>query len=107
MLMTSDFYQVKDQVFKSSWSISIRSDLLDQAFSSLKKSVDLASEKGASNWLTVLSCKEHGFTLHKTGSHDTIALSYGWDPARILQHYHCGTKFSIEHSFSCLMRFVT
>jgi len=30
-----------------------------------------------------------------------VALRYGWDPARIPQSCACGTKFSVEHSFSC------
>ena len=43
--------------------------------------LELASEKGASNWLTVLPVQdlvqEHGFSLQ---FHDAIALRYGWDP---------------------------
>jgi len=86
---------------KSSHIASVRSDLLDQASPSLKRSVELASEKGASSWLTVLPWQEHGFALHKTGFHDAIALRYGWDPARVPLHCPCGAKFTIEHSFSC------
>jgi len=46
----------------------------------LKRALELTSEKGASNWLTVLPVQEHGFSLHKTAFHDAIALRYGWDP---------------------------
>ena len=62
--------------------------------------IELASEKGASNWFTVLPWKEHGFILHKTGFHDAITLRYGWIPARTPLHCPCGTKFSIDHTFS-------
>ena len=68
---------------------------------SLKRSVELASEKGASNWLTVLPLKEHSFSLHKTAFHDAITLRYVWDPARLPQHFACVTKFTVEHSFTC------
>jgi len=32
---------------------------------SLQKSLELASEKGASAWLTTIPLEEHGFSLHK------------------------------------------
>ncbi|KAL5463850.1 hypothetical protein EMCRGX_G032793 [Ephydatia muelleri] len=38
-------------------------------------SMDLAQEKGASNWLTTLSIDENGFTVHKSAFCDAIALS--------------------------------
>jgi len=46
-----------------------------QASPSLKRALELASKWGASNWLTVLSVQEHGFTLHKTAFHDAILSS--------------------------------
>jgi len=85
---------------------------LDDA-NACKKLSDLrfSAEASVSHWLTVLPWKEHGFTLNKTGFHDTITLQYGWNPARIPQFCICGTKFSIQHAFSCsnfdIMRFVT
>ena len=39
---------------------------------SLRRSVDLAKEKGASTWLTALPLVEHGFTLHKGAFRDGI-----------------------------------
>ena len=59
---------------KSSYIALVCSDLLDQASPSLKRSVEVVSERGASSWLTVLLWKEHGFALHKIGFHDAIAL---------------------------------
>ena len=38
----------------------------------LRRSIELASEKGASNWLTVLPIDEHGFSLPKTHFRDAI-----------------------------------
>ena len=54
------------------------------------------SGKGSSNWLTVLPGQEHRFALHKTAFYDAIALRYGWDPARLPDHFPCGVKFSIR-----------
>jgi len=86
---------------KSAVMVSSRDALLEQAPPSLKRSLGLASERGASNWLTVLPVQEHGFTLHKTAFHDAVALRYGWDPIRLPDHCPCGVKFSVEHAFSC------
>ena len=38
--------------------------------------VQLSNEKGASSWLSVLSIKEHGFTLHKGAFRDALCLRY-------------------------------
>ena len=74
---------IKSKVYhlKSSNAKSTQADLLQQAPASLQRSIELASEKGASGWLTVLPLQEHGFALHKTAFHDAIALRYGWDPS--------------------------
>ena len=84
---------------KSSQAASPHSDLLDRAPSSLKRSVELASGKGISSWLTVLPWQEHGFALHKTGVHDAITIRYGWYPTRVPQHCPCGAWFTIGHLF--------
>ena len=39
----------------------------------LKRSIDLAREKGSSSWLTALPLKEHGFLLNKSEFRDAIA----------------------------------
>ena len=67
----------------------------------LQRAMDLATEKGASSWLTALPIDEFGFALHKGAFHDALALRYGWQPARTPSNCTCGTKFTIEHSFSC------
>ena len=68
---------------------------------SLKRAMDLAAEKGASNWLTTLPIEEFGFALHKGAFHDALALRYDWPPSRIPTNCDCGKKFTIEHSFTC------
>ena len=50
-------------------------EILKQSLStSLKHSMDLAQEKGASIWLTSLPIQEFGFTLHKRAFQDAMAL---------------------------------
>ena len=65
---------------------------------SLQISVDLATEKGSSTWLTALPLAEHGFSLHKGSFHDAIALKYGWPPSEMANTCACGTYFSVEHA---------
>ena len=67
----------------------------------LRRAVDLAKEKGSSTWLTALPLIEHGFTLHKGGFHDALALRYGWTPSEMPPKCACGSKFSVKHALSC------
>ena len=64
-------------------------------------SMDFASEKGASNWLTSLPIEEHGFCLHKGAFKDALALRYGWSPSNIPLHCECRSALTIEHVLSC------
>ena len=63
--------------------------------------MDLASEKGASSWLTTLPIEDFGFTLHKGAFHDALALRYGWHPTRTPTNCSCGSTFSVEYALSC------
>ena len=62
--------------------------------------MDLASEKGASNWLTTLPIQEFGFSLHKGAFADALALRYRWTPTRIPVSCVCGSSFTVEHVLS-------
>ena len=76
-------------------------DLYNQLPDSLQRAVDLAKEKGASTWLTVLPLTDHGFALHKSAFHDALALRYGWIPSKLPSKCDCGNSFSVEHALSC------
>lgn len=67
----------------------------------MRRTVDLAKEKGSSTWLTTLPLVEHGFALHKGAFHDALALRYGWTPSEMPPMCACGSKFSVEHALSC------
>ena len=66
-----------------------------------RRAVDLASESGASSWLTSLPLTEFGFTLHKSAFRDALTLRYGWLPSHIPTHCERGAKFTIDHCLSC------
>ena len=69
---------------------------------SLLRSVEVASEKGASTWLIALPPIEHGFALHKWSFRDALCLRYGWTPSYLPSHCVCGKDFTIEHALSCM-----
>ena len=73
----------------------------DQLPSTMNKAVELAQEKGASAWLTVLPIVEHGFALHKGAFCDALALRYGWRPHKILSICICGKQNDTSHALSC------
>ena len=67
----------------------------------LRYSVELAQEKGASSWLSVLPLEEFGFSLHKGVFRDALALRYGWNPSLTPTTCDYGDTFSVEHVLSC------
>ena len=65
-------------------------DLKAHLSTSSRRAMELASEKGASNWLTSLPIEEFGFCLHKGAFKDALALRYGWLPSNIPYWNHWG-----------------
>ena len=98
-----------EQLSRKSAIRNSKSSNYSDRFSSLRthldppsqRALDLASAKGASNWLTTRLLQEHGFALHKFAFHDAVALRYGWSLQRTPAHCACGTSFSVEHALSC------
>ena len=82
-------------------SVREADDLYSQLSDSLQRAVNLAKEKGASTWLTVLPLTDHGFALHKSAFHDALALRYGWTPSKLPSKCDCGNSFTVEHALSC------
>ena len=76
-------------------------DLKAHLSTSSRRAMELASEKGASNWLTSLPIEEFGFCLHKGAFKGVLALRYGWLPSNIPLHCVCGSSFTVEHVLSC------
>ena len=61
----------------------------------------LASQPGASSWLTCRPMKCHGFALTKGEFRDGIALRYGWLLTGLPSSCACGASFDLCHALSC------
>ena len=67
----------------------------------LQRATDLASEKGASAWLTALPLAVHGFDLPKGSFRDALCLRYGWQLHHLPSQCVCGKDFNQDHALSC------
>ena len=67
----------------------------------LQRARKLASEKGASSWLTALPLQHHGFDIHKGAFTDALSLRYGWALERLPSHCVCGKPFNADHALNC------
>ncbi len=67
----------------------------------LRRTMDLATEKGASSWLTTWPIEDLGFSLHKGAFKDALGLRYGWHPTRAPSNCTCGVSFTVKHALSC------
>ena len=67
----------------------------------LKTQRAVASEKGASNWLTVIPIDEMGFTLNKGEFQDVLKLRYDWEIADKPSICVCGDVFNVDHVMVC------
>ena len=66
-----------------------------------KRLLHLSTEKGVSNWLTMLPTAEHGSELSKQQFWGSICLKYGWEISQLPTTCPCGSKFDTQHSLSC------
>ena len=66
-----------------------------------RRALELATEKGASVWLTVLPLQELGFTLNKREFRDAIKLRYDWPIDDLPSTCVCGEVFTIDHAMIC------
>ena len=71
--------------------------LLDQT----QRAVDLACEKGASNWLAVIPLKDVDFELNKKEFRDVVRLRYDWPIPDNPSVYVCGSRFTVDHAMIC------
>ena len=66
-----------------------------------KRAVELATEKGSSNWLTVIPLKELDYNLNKKEFRDAIKLRYDWEITDTPMICACGVQFSVDHAMVC------
>ena len=65
------------------------------------RSLDLASEKGASSWLNAMTLKWSHFHLTKIVVPADNALYYGWDPVKMPSLCACNKNFTVAHALNC------
>ena len=80
---------------------SKRESLMSEVSPSLRCSLTLISQCGASAWLTALPIKQHNFWLHKGDIRDALCLCYNWPLKFISSTCICSQKQSLEHALSC------
>ena len=76
-------------------------DFMTRAPETLRASVKIAIEKGASSWVTALPSYDHGTVLHKGEFVDSLYIRYGWTPPDLPATCACGAAFDVAHSLTC------
>ena len=66
-----------------------------------ERAVELALDKEASNWLTVIPGKEMSFNLNKKEFRDAINLRFDWEITDIPAIFICGDLFTVDHAMVC------
>ena len=78
-----------------------RADLYSNLSVKEQRILDLASEKGASSWLTSLPLESCGFTLNKQEFHDAMLLRYDFRIKDIASVCACGENNNVNHTLIC------
>jgi len=99
----AEVISIKDAIRKSNQELRAAQAMTvhDALPSPLQRCVELAREKGASSWLSVLPIKDQGFSLNKGEFRDALCLRYGWSLTRTPTHCNCGRIFTTDHSMIC------
>ena len=66
-----------------------------------KRAVDLATEKGASSWLTIIPIKDMDFNVNKRKFRDDIRIRYDWEILDTPSVCVCGDEFTVDHAMVC------
>ena len=66
-----------------------------------QRAIELASEKGASNWRTVILIDEMGLTLNKGEFRDALMLRYDWEITDKPSICVRGDVFNVDHAMVC------
>ena len=75
----------------------VKSVLPDNA----RRGAILATEKGASSWLTVIPLKDMNFTLNKREFRDAVHFRYDWHIADTPSTCICEDTFTVDHAMVC------
>ena len=75
--------------------------LLPTLSPSLQRAAEVASDSGASYWLSAIPVDSHGFALPKGSFRDVLCLRYNLSPDHLPSQCVCGSAFSVDHALSC------
>ena len=76
-------------------------ELYENSNAELRRSLDLASQKGSSIWLNTLPIEKQGYALNKQEFHDAVALRYNFKICGLASLCACGTQNSLDHALIC------
>ena len=88
--------RVKDEGLREKRN-SVKSSLPEK----MQRVVELVSEKGSTNWLTVIPLKDMDFDLNKREFRDAIRLRYDWAIPDNQPVCVCGALFTTVHAIIC------
>ena len=88
--------RAKEELLKSTFDL-----VYAESSTSLKRALDTARHKGASNWLSTLPIEWLGYSLNKQEFRDSLSLRYNWSIENVPKYYGCGSPTSIDHCLSC------
>ena len=86
---------------KTEWYKEQQNIIKKESSASASKILELASEKGASCWLTSLPLQKWGFLLNKQEFHDAICLRYNYAIKLAARVCACGQPYSVNHCLTC------
>jgi len=86
---------------KDAWYKELHDKVRSEVSESQARIIDLASEKGASSWLTSLPLARYGFVLNKQMFHDAICLRYNFALKLVAKTCVCGENYTVNHCLTC------
>ena len=96
-----DAAKVEIKKRKAAFYNNKRAEIYNKMQANEKRQLDLASEKGASSWLTSLPLAEYGFIFNKQEFNDAILLRYNFKIKNVAPVCVCGEKNSVNHALIC------
>ena len=99
--LKQDIKQIKENTYRSCLQELISQMNEKKKKTKKKRLVKISTEKGVSNWLTMLPITEHGFELSKQQYWDSVGLRYGWEITNLPTFCPWGSKIDIQHKMSC------
>ena len=75
--------------------------IMDNVEPKMKRTLELAQEKGAGAWLSTAPIQSLGFALNKQQFRDSISLRYGWKVPHTPNYCNCKKENDIDHALNC------